>query len=249
MAAQIIGKENVCKYIKMCQTTKFVIYRKDTHKNSDPIFEWIEKGDNDKAIEKFTIWAECMNNAVIYELKLFNSKEDSEDLGEEVANKKKGKVYNVSFQINEISQNNFLQAQQQNQNLNTSELIENALLKMQMKNNENELMKKMAELDEKFNKFIEEEEEEEDDMDQLSGLNNPNILNLIGLLTQSLGGKKATPTAINGLDADKIANINKAVKILAKYDSEIDTDLLKLSSLAENQTATFEMLLKTLRNM
>tara|TARA_R110000868_G_scaffold402001_1_gene677899 strand:+ start:360 stop:515 length:156 start_codon:yes stop_codon:yes gene_type:complete len=51
------------------------------------------------------------------------------------------------------------------------------------------------------------------------------------------------------LDADKIANINKAVKILAKYDSEIDTDLLKLSSLAENQTATFEMLLKTLRNM
>ena len=39
------------------------------------------------------------------------------------------------------------------------------------------------------------------------------------------------------------------MQILGKYDSSIDTDLLKLSALAENNTPTFEMLLKTLRSM
>ena len=56
-------------------------------------------------------------------------------------------------------------------------------------------------------------------------------------------------TVINGLTDDKKANIQKALKVLFKHDPELDTDLLKLSDLAENNNGTFKMLLNTLRSM
>ena len=74
---------------------------------------------------------------------------------------------------------------------------------------------------------------------------------LIGLLTKLTGNKTNTSPPINGviLDSDKIKNINIAIKKLAKYDSQIDLDLLKLSEIAENNNGTFQMLLNSLRSM
>ena len=65
------------------------------------------------------------------------------------------------------------------------------------------------------------------------------------------------PPVINGVDEVaeftyldiKKANINKAIKILYKYNPNLDTDLLKLSQLAETKTDTFNMLITTLRSM
>ena len=102
-------------------------------------------------------------------------------------------------------------------------------------------------MDQKLNEYMADEDDEDDDQAELSGLNNPNIINLLGLLSKALSGNK--PTVVNGLKSDQITNINNAVKILSKYDDQIDTDLLKLANLAENNTPTFEMLLKTLRSM
>jgi hypothetical protein len=112
----------------------------------------------------------------------------------------------------------------------------------------NELMKRLEAMDQKLNEYME-EEEEDDDRSELNGLNNPNIVNLLGLLSKALSSNK--PAVVNGvtLQTDQITNINKAVKILSRYDDQIDTDLLKLANLAETNTATFEMLLKTLRSM
>ena len=41
----------------------------------------------------------------------------------------------------------------------------------------------------------------------------------------------------------------KALKTLYKYDKNLDTDLLKLSEIAENKPDTFNMLINTLRQM
>jgi predicted Mrr-cat superfamily restriction endonuclease len=182
---------------------------------------------------------------------LFNSLEDSELIQEEVRNKKTGKVLRFTFSLNKKESYTPAQANQNAPVQNVSELIENALLKMQMKNNENELLKRLEAMDEKLNGYINDEDEDEDDSDALGGLslNNPNVINLITLLSQTLGGNKPKASVINGITPDQQKNIEKAVSILSRYDSEIDTDLLKLSALAENQTATFEMLLKTLRSM
>lgn len=56
---------------------------------------------------------------------------------------------------------------------------------------------------------------------------------------------------INGIDANqtKKDNLNKAIKILYKYDNQLDIDLLKLSELAETKTETFNMLINSLRTM
>jgi len=47
----------------------------------------------------------------------------------------------------------------------------------------------------------------------------------------------------------QVENINRAIKTLSKYDTDLDSDLLKLANLAETNTPTFQMLLKTLRSM
>ena len=79
---------------------------------------------------------------------------------------------------------------------------------------------------------------------------NPNNLNMIMSAIQMLNNNgQQNKTTINGLTDDKKANINKALKVLYQHDPDLDTDLLKLSDLAENNNGTFKMLLNTLRSM
>lgn len=250
METDYIGAKSVSNLIEITGLKKFIIARIGTHKNNVPVYEHIENSSNDKAVSRFLEWANLTDNNLVYEMTLFNSIEDSEANGEEVRNKKSGKVLRFTFCLNK--KENYIPVQPPvSSNQNTAELIENALMKMQMKNNDNEVMKRLEALDIKINGYIESEEEEEEENDSLNGLslNNPNIINLISLLSAHLGGKKTQTSVINGISEDKQKNIDKAIEVLGKYDSAIDTDLLKLSALAENNTPTFEMLLKTLRSM
>ncbi|MEI6508574.1 MAG: hypothetical protein WCO54_08805 [Bacteroidota bacterium] len=248
METDFNGAIQVANFIEMAGMTKFIISRVGQHKNIVPIFEHIEKGSNEKAVARFKEWASLTDNNLPYEMCLFNSIEDSELNGEEVRNKKQGKINKFTFCLNKQNQYSQQHQQQQKQpdNQNIQELIENALMKQQIKHENNEVLKKLAEMEQRFNDL--ENGDDDDDESELSGLNNPNVMNIVAMLGKALGGG-TKPTAINGLQPEQIKNINLAIKTLAKYDEFLDTDLLKLSNLAETNTATFEMLLKTLRNM
>jgi hypothetical protein len=246
METDITGADKVAKKMELAGMSKFIISRVGQHKNNPPIFEHIDKGTNERAVAKFLEWASITDNGLPYEMYLFNSIEDSELMGEEIRNKKNGKINKFTFCLNK--QNQFLQQQRphQEQTNNITELIENALMKQQIKHENNEVLKKLAEMEQRFSDL--ENEEESDDASELSGLNNPNLMNIVAMLGKALGNNNK-PTVINGLQPEQIKNINTAVKTLARYDEFLDTDLLKLANLAETNTATFEMLLKTLRNM
>jgi hypothetical protein len=113
---------------------------------------------------------------------------------------------------------------------------------------DNLILKELAELKNKIT--IMEEDEDEEEETGLAGLKPENIGQFISAL-QMLSGNNSQPTTtvINGVMEEKKENIKKAIGILYKYDPDLDQDLLKLSSLAENNNATFKMLLTTLRNM
>lgn len=245
METEYQGANNVAAIIEITGLTKFRITRVGVNKNSVPVYEHIAAGSNEKAVAKFREWSSLTDNCIPYDMELFNTKEDSEERGEEIHNKKQGKILRFSFCLNKAEK--YQQQQGQQQQGSTEALIENALLKQKAYYENNELMKRLEAMDQRLSEYIEAEEEEEDDRSELSGLNNPSIINLLGLLSKSLSGNK--PTVVNGLQTEQINNINKAVKILSRYDDQIDSDLLKLANLAETNTATFDMLLKTLRSM
>lgn len=241
------GSNSVANLIEITGLTKFRITRVGINKNAVPVYEHIGAGSNEKAVAKFREWASLTDNCLPYDMELFNTKEDSEATGEEIHNKKQGKILRFTFCLNKAEKYTPQQMQQQSGG-NVNELIENALLKQKAFYENNELIKRLEVMDQKLNEYMAEDDEDDDDDDaQLSGLNNPNIINLLGLLSKALSGNK--PSVVNGLKSEQITNINHAIKILSKYDDQIDTDLLKLSNLAENNTPTFEMLLKTLRSM
>ena len=239
------GANAVANLIEITGLTKFRITRVGINKNSVPVYEHISAGSNEKAVSKFREWSSLTDNCLPYDMELFNTKEDSQEAGEEIHNKKQGKILRFSFCLNKAEK--YQQQAPAQQQANVSELIENALLKQKAFYENNELLKRLEAMDQKLNEYMDAEEDEEDDRAELSGLNSPSMVNLLGLLSKALSGNK--PTVVNGLQSEQITNINKAVKILSKYDDQIDSDLLKLANLAENNTPTFDMLLKTLRSM
>lgn len=239
------GVDEVAGAIKLSKKTKFRITKAGIQKNSFPVYESTDTTTNEKAVMRFLEWAEITDNCIPYNLELFSNKEEDEAAGLEY-DKKLGNR-RLTFKLNR--EEKYLPHSQQNNHpqYDQAALIENALLKQKAYYENNELMKRLEAMDQKLNEYM--EEEEDDDRSELNGLNNPNIVNLLGLLSKALSGNK--PAVVNGvtLQTEQITNINKAVKILSRYDDQIDTDLLKLANLAETNTATFEMLLKTLRSM
>lgn len=239
------GVDEVAGAIKLSKKTKFRITKAGVQKNSFPVYESTDTTTNEKAVQRFLEWAEITDNCIPYNLELFSNKEEDEAEGLEY-NKKLGNR-RFTFKLNKEEKYSGHHQQQNQPLIDQSALIENALLKQKAFYENNELMKRLEAMDQKLKEYMEEEDLEEDDRSELSGLNNPNVLNLIGLLSKAFNNNK--PTVVNGVTTEQINNINKAVKILSKYDDQIDTDLLKLANLAETNTATFEMLLKTLRSM
>jgi hypothetical protein len=249
MITDYTGASAVASLIQQAGLSKFVISRVGSHKNNIPVYEFIEnRASNERAIDVFNKWAQIADNALPYEMKLFNSLEDSQETGEEVRNKKQGKILSFTFCLNKE------QTYQQQANPSEAQqyvniLIENAEMKVHQQYQNQETQRKLEEMEARLKEY-EEDDEEEDDLSELNGLNNPNITNLIGMLSGLLN-KKPAGTAVNGTDDQKIklANINKAIKILAKHDEQIDTDLLLLASMAENNKVMFDTMLNTLRKL
>lgn len=245
MQVDYTGAASINALIEHTGLTKFVISRVGVHKNSVPVFEHLERGTAEKAINAFSRWAAISDNCLPYEMELFN---DVDDLTEETTKTKKNRGKSLKFTFC-LNKEQGYQPQPSQSSVNVSEAIENALLKMQMKNNESELLKRLEALDEKVNNALLEDEDEEDDTEALSGLNSPAITSLLGMLAKALNQKPSSVPAVNGINDSQKANISKAINTLAKYDEQIDQDLLKLAAMAENNNSMFNMLLNSLRSM
>ena len=252
MKTDLIGIDNVAAWMKQCKLTKFRITKFGaSHRNTDPLIETSnEKSTNSQAIEEFKEWATYTDNSNPYEIEVYNNLEEciENDID---TNKKKGTRKRLSFVLNK--ERDFIPANQQqnNNNISVADAIEHALLKFQTKQNENILIQRLEAMEAKINS-INSEDDFEDDEESLSGINNPNMTALIGMLTQLFNKKGA---AVNGtydepkIQNSKSDNIKKAIAILSKHNDQIDTDLLKLANLAENNNGTFNLLLNSLRSM
>jgi len=110
----------------------------------------------------------------------------------------------------------------------------------------NEILSRLAAIETKMN---EPDEEEEEKPDFISGIvSNPEIQHIIvgyiGMIVDRLIPMKKT-VAINGVtDQNKL---EVALEILSKHDEELDNDLFLLATMAENDAAQFQFLLKMLR--
>lgn len=248
-----VGAKSVAQIIEHTGLTHFIISRISGTRNSAPIYEFLSNNSNSKCLDAFNRWANITDNNNEYEMLLFNKiLTNSNDVDAEKILHNRNKEQSLRFTFTLLKNNN-QNTQNNNQNIDVSQAIENALMKHTQAIEERESNRKIQALESKIDALLnrELEEEEEEEEENLGALGGNNLTNLIGLLTKLTGNKTNTPPPINGvtLDSDKIKNINIAIKKLAKYDSQIDLDLLKLSEIAENNNGTFQMLLNSLRSM
>jgi len=254
MQVDIIGIENVLKYIESTRKSKFSIYRATgTNGAYMPVFECLESESNVTAISKFRDWAEVVNNNVPYKLLVYDFAEISinEDGSKKIkkTGDRSGKMESI-FILN----NTFTQGQPANQQNNNNSggydlaaLRESIVSDLAKKNEESAILKEIAELRQRFNDLDADDDLDEPD-NSIAGIQPEQIAQIMGLVNMF---KSSTPAILNGTDEQgtRTENINKAIKILYKHDKSLDTDLLKLAEIAETKTETFNMLISTLRNM
>lgn len=253
MEVDVIGIDNIVENIKLTGLTKFSIDRVGSSKNGLPIYELLNSNSNDKAVMEFRKWANIYNNSIPYKITLFNKLETAiDEFGNEKTSKSKGKSEKAEFyfRINENPSNLSYGTQTYNLNgVTDRETIRREILKEQ---EENDIKNQIASLSAKIDSLMsDEEEEEENEKGILEGLNGLNIANIVTLL-QGLNLMKApNKQAINGIEdnSEFKTNINKAIKTLYKNNPKLDTDLLKLADISENNPSMFNMLLNTLRQM
>ena len=249
MEADIIGLNKILDCIKGSSFTKLAVYRYPQNSGNIPVFEKLNAKSNHELVKDFNEWGKNIDNSVIYEINLFDNvlvsfdENGQEKLKRDNAKNGKAKFY---IQFKKDSNNNNYSNNSNNTDMATIVgLVSENLRKSQ---EDNLILKELAELKNKIT--IMEEDEDEEEETGLAGLKPENIGQFISAL-QMLSGNNSKPTTsvINGVMEEKKENIKKAIGILYKYDPDLDQDLLKLSSLAENNNATFKMLLTTLRNM
>ena len=248
MEADIIGLNKILDCIKGSSFTKLAVYRYPQNSGNIPVFERLNAKSNHELVKDFNEWGKNIDNSVIYEINLFDNvlvsfdENGQEKLKRDNAKNNKAKFY---IQFKKDTNNNNYSNGSNNDMATIVGLVSENLRKSQ---EDNLILKELAELKSKIT--IMEEEEEEEEQTGLAGLKPENIGQFISAI-QMLSGNKSQPTTtvINGVIEEKKENIKKAIGILYKYDPDLDQDLLKLSSLAENNNATFKMLLTTLRNM
>jgi hypothetical protein len=248
MEADIIGLNKILDCIKGSSFTKLAVYRYPQNSGNIPVFEKLNAKSNHELVKDFNEWGKNIDNSVIYEINLFDNvlvsfdENGQEKLKRDNAKNGKAKFY---IQFKKDTNNNSYSNGSNTDMATIVGLVSENLRKSQ---EDNLILKELADLKSKIT--IMEEEEEEEEETGLAGLKPENIGQFISAL-QMLSGNKSQPTTsvINGVMEEKKENIKKAIGILYKYDPDLDQDLLKLSNLAENNNATFKMLLTTLRNM
>jgi hypothetical protein len=244
MEADFVGLNKIVDVIKASGFIKCSIYRYPNSTGALPVFQKLNTKNNHELCNQFIDWGKHIDNNVIYEITLFNNVDTVvDDSGQEKVSKTKSKDDKAKFLIQFKKEASITGTG--TSDINT--LVGLVADKINKANEENILMNEIKSIKDKLSQ-LEEEEDEEEESDL--GALNPNNLNMIMSALQMLNpNNKPNNTVINGLSDDKKANIQKALKVLYKHDPDLDTDLLKLSDLAENNNATFKMLLTTLRNM
>lgn len=249
----IIGTENVLKYIEVSKLSKFTI---DANKSGHFIcvFECINSNNNETAITEFSKWADFINPNQNYKITLFDVVEISNNNGTEKITKTKNKNNKMSatFILNE-NYNTKPQSLNGQNNVDEESLLKKLTHRIVEEQSNNAILNEIKLLSERLNRIELEEEEEEETENGIGGIPANQIEQIMGLINLFKNNKAP---AINGLE-DNVAdivpnqfknNINKALKILAKNNKNLDTDLLKLAEMSENKKETFNMLLQTLRN-
>lgn len=257
----IIGTDNVLKYIEVSKLSKFTI---DANKSGHFIcvFECINSQSNDIAIIEFSKWADFINPNQTYRITLFDVVDSTIDESG-VLKQKKTKNKSNKMQATFILNENFNGARASNNlaaPIDEESLIKKISSKFIEEQSNNQILNEIKNLSERLNKMELEELEDEDEPDSnsIAGINSNQIEQIMGLV--NLFKNSTNKPAINGVNdaADNVdiieynefkANINKAIKILHKNNSLLDKDLLKLAELSENKPETFKMLLSTLRSM
>lgn len=250
----IIGTENVLKYIEVSKLSKFTI---DANKSGHFIcvFECINSNSNDTAILEFSKWADFINPNQNYKITLFDVVETTIlKNGEEKQNKTKNKNGKMSatFILNE-NYNTKPQTINGQNNFDEESLLKKLSHRISEEQTNNAILNEIKLLSERLNRIEleEESEEEEEENNGIAGINSNQVEQIMGLI--NLFKNQKSP-AINGIENnveikdDFKTNINKALKILAKNNKNLDTDLLKLAEMSEHKKETFNMLLQTLRN-
>jgi len=249
MEADIIGLNKILDCIKGSGFTKLAVYRYPQNSGNIPVFEKLNAKTNHELVKDFNEWGKNIDNSVVYEINLFDDVLVSfDENGQEKLKRNNAKNGKAKFFIQfkkDNNNNSYINGSSNTDMANIVGLVSENLRKSQ---EDNLILKELAELKTKIT--IMEEDDDEEEETGLAGLKAENIGQFIAAL-QMLSGNVSQPTTsvINGVLEEKKENIKKAIGILYKYDPDLDQDLLKLSSLAVNNNATFKMLLTTLRNM
>jgi len=254
LGIDIIGTENVMKYIEVSKLSKFTI---DANKSGHFIcvFECINSNSNETALLEFSKWADFINQNQNYKITLFDIVETTiTSTGQEKQNKTKNKNGKMSatFILNE-NYNTKPQSINGQNNFDEESLIKKLTHRIVEEQSNNAILNEIKNLSDRLNRMeLEEEEEEENTENGIGGIPANQIEQIMGLVNLFKNNKSP---AINGIENNNVEiqndfknNINKAIKILAKNNKNLDKDLLKLADMSENRKETFNMLLETLRN-
>lgn len=250
MELDITGTEAVLKLIEQSGHSKFNILKLGATRT--PVFEFSGGRDNKEALAAFKQWAHTMtmgNNSSAYDIVLYTQGSADE---EEEAKGKKGRI-KFSFALN---RNAAQIAGIGSANIN--EAIDAAVTAALAKRDAEDMKKQLDEM----RATMEAMEEEEEDEDELGAAPEQDALTKLAPIFASILGVKlpaSAPTAMAGtpnteetkntFTPTQIANFSKALKIMYKHNKELDSDLLKLAAISENNPGQFDMLISALRSM
>lgn len=255
MQVDIIGIEDVLKYIEATKLSKFTVQR-SSGAGYIPCFECLDSESNSHAINEFSKWASIIRNSMPYKLNVFDVAEVILDANGHEKIKKSGKrsgkmecTFILNQGYNNVGSN---KNEPTDQHFDQNEFRKQVIKEISEQNAQNEILKEIQELRAKFAELEEDEDEpvEEGSIAGISGNQISQIMGLVNLFKQQQNPSLNGDIENNIIDINiQKDNINKAIKILYKNDKQLDTDLLKLAELSETKKETFTMLLQTLRNM
>ena len=254
MQVDIKGVDNVRKYIKAGQMSKFSIQKTNSKGNYVTLFDCVDSNSNETAIRQFDKLAEVLNENIVYKIVLFDFADISQDEeGATIIKKAKNGARRIDalFILNNSANN--VQAGTTpiiNTMPDIASLKAELLQDIAKKQEESAILAELKILKAKFAEL--EEEEEEEGAGAIAGIKPETVAQVMGLINMFKTG--AAPATINGPEVTpgtetKTEKLNRAIKILYKYDKELHYDLLKLAEIAETKTETFNMLIGSLRTM
>ena len=102
MQVDILGVENICKYIEATKYSKFTIskHSNTTNGNYISVFDLHDSNSNENAVNTFRNWAEFMNNNIPYKIICFDDMEITTDANGNEKKIKKGKQIAFEFSLN-----------------------------------------------------------------------------------------------------------------------------------------------------